>query len=140
MHTTYTAEITALSYAPQAGYQRAVKPHTYIPRTEQQTTLRGAWEKLVRRMVEYGLEEVEFTIRSQSTNILPRREICNVLRGSRSKVNSPEIKTARAALAEIYAATQNRQLTTEEDTAARALIREIHTGTQARTGNQLLNH
>lgn len=71
---------------------------------------------------------------------LPRREICNVLRGSRSKVNAPEIKAARAALSEIYVASQNRQLTTEEDAAARALIKEIHAATKARTGNQLLNH
>lgn len=140
MHTTYTAEITALSYAPQAGYQRTVKPHTHIPRTEQQTSLRSAWEKLICRMAEYGLEEVEFTIHSRATNILPRREICNVLRGSRSKVNAPELKAARAALADIYTASQNRQLTTEEDAAARALIKEIHAATKARTGNQLLNH
>lgn len=57
---------------------------------------------------------------------IPRREICNVLRGSRSKVNAPEIKAARAALSEIYVASQNRQLTTAEDTAARSLIREIY--------------
>ncbi len=58
--------------------------------------------------------------------ILPRREICNVLRGSRSKVNSPEMKAARMALSEIYGASQNRQLTPQEDAEARGLIREIY--------------
>lgn len=61
-----------------------------------------------------------------TTTTLPRREICNVLRGSRSKVNAPEMKEVRAALSEIYVASQNRQLTTVEDTAARSLIREIY--------------
>lgn len=70
---------------------------------------------------------------------LPRREICNVLRGSRSKVNGPEIKAARAALSEIYVASQNRQLTVEEDAAARGLIREVHRLNRERVGVPLLD-
>ncbi len=61
-----------------------------------------------------------------TTTTLPRREICNVLRGSRSKVNAPEMKEVRARLSEIYVASQNRTLTTAEDTTARSLIREIY--------------
>lgn len=126
-YTTYCAEITTIiNYKPHAGYRRKVQPDTYIPRTEIRPSFRRAWEQLVRRMAEYGLEEVGFTIHSRATNILPRREICNVLRGSRSKLNGPEIKAARMALSEIYGASQNRQLMPEEDVTARRLIREIH--------------
>lgn len=125
-YTTYCAEIIPISYKPQAGYRRKVQSDTYIPRTQIKPSFLQVWEQLVRRMNEYGLEEVEFKLHSRSTNILPRREICNVLRGSRSKVNSPEMKAARMALSEIYGVTQNRQLTAEEDGAARELIREIY--------------
>jgi hypothetical protein len=138
IYTTYVAQITVITYATQAGYRRKVQPDDYIPRTQPLTSLRAAWEQAVRLMSAYGVEEAEFTITSRATKIIPRREICNVLRGTRSKLNSPELKAARGALADIYAATQNRQLTEAEDAAARRLISECCRLTQARTGQPLL--
>ena len=72
-------------------------------------------------------------MKTDTASMLPRRELCNALRGTRSKLNKnrPEVLAARAEIAEIYGATQNRPLTAEESDAARAALKRLHAAWRA---------